>query len=75
MMSEMASNYRRANAALSDNKRLQKIISRSAAEKLSAEESHAQQIAQNAGVSPMVLWLLSLLLKRSFSPLKNKSSY
>ena len=46
MMSEMASTYRRANKALSDNKRLQKTISRSAAEKLSVEESHAQQIAR-----------------------------
>ena len=38
MMSEMANTYRRANKALNDNKRLQKTISRSAAEKLSAEE-------------------------------------
>ena len=45
-MSEMASSYRRANAASSNNKHLQKQISRSAAERLSAEESHAQQIAQ-----------------------------
>jgi hypothetical protein len=46
MMSEMANTYRRANKAMSDNKRLQRTISRSAAEKLSAEESHAQQTAR-----------------------------
>ena len=46
MMSEMASAYRRANAASSDSRRLQKVISRSEAEKRSAEESYAQQIAQ-----------------------------
>ena len=46
MMSEMASSYRRMNAVSRDNRRLQDQVCRSMAERLSAEASHAQQIAQ-----------------------------
>ena len=45
-MSEMASSYRRGNAALKENKRLQDQVSRSTANRLSAEESYAQQLTQ-----------------------------
>ncbi|KAK0595049.1 hypothetical protein LWI29_003019 [Acer saccharum] len=46
MMSELAENYKYGNKASREIKRLREQASVLAAEKLSAEESHAQQLAQ-----------------------------
>jgi DNA-binding transcriptional regulator YiaG len=46
MMNELAENYRRGYAISKENKRLREQASNWAAEKISSEESHAQQVAQ-----------------------------
>ena len=46
MMSEMANNFKCGNAVSKENKRLRDQISRSTTDKLSVEESHAQQLSQ-----------------------------
>ena len=46
MMNELAENYRRGNAVSKENKRLREQASTWTAEKISSEESHAQQVAQ-----------------------------
>ena len=46
MMSEMASSYWHGNAAVKENKSLQDQVSRSTANRLLAEEAHAQQLTQ-----------------------------
>ena len=46
MMNELAKNYRHGIAISKENKRLREQASNWAAEKISSEESHAQQVAQ-----------------------------
>ena len=59
MMNELAENYRRGIAVSKENKRLREQASTWAAEKISSEESHAQQVAQ---LRESVDWHLSARL-------------